>query len=88
MIEVPTHAKAKKRKRLTVGWKLHRVREIPCLALTIDEAARACGVSPETFDRHIRPYVDQVPVSPGVVIFRPEAIADWLRAAEDRDAGR
>ena len=87
MIEVSAPAKTKKRKRLTLGWKVHRVREIPCLALTIEEAARACGVSPETFDRHIRPHVDQVPVSPGVVIFRPEAITAWLAKVEDRGSG-
>jgi len=56
---------------------------VPALALNIEEAARACGLSPETFDRHVRPYVAQVPVSPGVVIFRPETIAKWLQETEE-----
>lgn len=71
-----------KTKRLQPGGTLHRVRPVPALALGIEEAARACGVSPETFDRHVRPYVAQVPVSPGAVIFRPETIAEWLAKTE------
>lgn len=72
----------KKKARLQPGSVLHRVRPVPALALNIEEAARACGLSPETFDRHVRPYVAQVPVSPGVVIFRPETIAAWLQETE------
>lgn len=74
--------KKPKKKRLRPGETLHRVRPVPALALSIEEAARACGLSPETFDRHVRPYVAQVPVSPGVVIFRPETIAEWLKNTE------
>ncbi len=80
-LESATEKKPKK-KRLQPGGTLHRVRPVPALALSIEEAARACGVSPETFDRHVRPYVAQVPVSPGVVIFRPETIAEWLKNTE------
>lgn len=31
-----------------------RTREVPVLALSLEEAAHAIGVSPETFDRYVR----------------------------------
>jgi hypothetical protein len=36
-------------------------RPVPRITLTRVEAARACGVSADHFDRHIRPHLRRVP---------------------------
>jgi predicted DNA-binding transcriptional regulator AlpA len=54
------------------------IRPLPVLLLKREEAAACLGMAPESFDRHVRPTLRQVPVSPGLVLFRPRDIEAWL----------
>lgn len=66
--------------------RAHLVVEIPPLALRRAEAAAACAVSVETFDREIRPYVPAKRL--GAVVVYPTAalekfLADATSIADD-----
>ncbi len=68
----------KKRRRLRVRDVIAPTRPLPALLLKREEAAACLGMSPESFDEHVRPTLRQVPVSPGLVLFRPRDIEEWL----------
>jgi predicted DNA-binding transcriptional regulator AlpA len=68
----------KKRRRLRVHDEITPTRPLPALLLKREEAAACLGMSPESFDEHVRPTLRQVPVSPGLVLFRPRDIEEWL----------
>jgi hypothetical protein len=44
-------------------------------------------MSPESFDRYARPTLQQVPVSPGLVLCRPESIRERVEQCEDDPPG-
>jgi hypothetical protein len=52
---------------------------VPALALRRAEAAAAVGVSVETFDAHVRPFVPAARVG-GVTIYPVAGLAAWLDA--------
>lgn len=41
---------------------------VPRFALDIDEAAASLGLSRDTFDRHVRPLIREIPVGRRIVI--------------------
>lgn len=59
--------------------RVHPIVSVPALALRRAEAAAALGISVETFDTHVRPYVPAV--RPGGVTAYPVAgLMAWLDA--------
>ena len=77
-------AGAKARRRTEVGESILPTLALPPILVTREQAAACLGMSPESFDRHVRPTLAQVPVSPGLVLFRPETIREWVEEREAR----
>jgi hypothetical protein len=50
---------------------------VPALALRRAEAAAALGLSVETFDAHVRPYVPAVRAG-SVTVYEVRGLRDWL----------
>lgn len=53
---------------------------VPALALRRAEAAAACGVSQDTFDEHVRPYVPAKRIG-GVVVYPVAGLSKFLTDA-------
>jgi hypothetical protein len=53
---------------------------VPALGLRRSEAAAACGVSQETFDKHIRPHVPAKRIG-GVVVYPVAGLGAFLSTA-------
>jgi hypothetical protein len=77
-----TSAPTKPRRRMKVGENILPILALPPILVTREEAAACLGMSPESFDEHVRPTVAQVPVSPGLVLFRPETLRKWVEERE------
>jgi len=50
---------------------------VPALALRRAQAAAALGMSVDTFDQHVRPYVPAARIG-GVVVYRTADLDSWL----------
>jgi hypothetical protein len=57
----------------------------PVLALRREEAARACGVSEETFDKHVRPTLPVVRLG-AVRVYPVEQLRAWLATRAESPA--
>ncbi len=75
--------RTRERARLEVGHVVLPTLPLPCILVTREQAAACLGMSPESFDRYVRPTLRQVPVSPGLVLFRPETIREWVETCEE-----
>jgi len=75
--------KVKERRRVKVSASILPTLALPPILVTREQAATCLGMSPESFDRHVRPTLAQVPVSPGLVLFRPETLRNWVEMRED-----
>jgi hypothetical protein len=75
-------AGARTRRRAEVGESILPTLALPPILVTREQAAACLGMSPESFDRHVRPTLAQVPVSPGLVLFRPETLRAWVERRE------
>lgn len=75
--------KARERRRVQLSASILRTLALPPILVTREQAATCLGMSPESFDRHVRPTLAQVPVSPGLVLFRPETLRKWVETRED-----
>ena len=56
---------------------------VPLLALDLDEAAAALGMSPSSFQRHVRPEIARIHIGERIVLYRIADLVAWLdRKAE------
>jgi hypothetical protein len=80
--------KGRERRRAEVGASILPTLALPPILVTREQAAACLGMSPESFDRHVRPTLAQVPVSPGLVLFRPETLRKWVEEREGQREAR
>jgi hypothetical protein len=75
--------KVRERRRAQLSASILPTLALPPILVTREQAAACLGMSPESFDRHVRPTLAQVPVSRGLVLFRPETLRKWVEKRED-----
>jgi hypothetical protein len=75
-------APKKPRRRMKVDENILPTLALDSIMVTREQAAACLGMSPESFDEHVRPTLRQVPVSSRLVLFRPETLRAWVERRE------